>query len=685
MPSTLFLLFFLVVVSVSRGSDDDDDDHHQKSPATTINDDGALGAECKHTQSDSGTHWCIPTPGLSANAVLDDLHVLDYSVNGAAAAGKTVFFKLDARRYSTTRFVHGLSLFVHLNTKNAYDPELEAEQLFLLTEASRTEAILERRYLRKGVYTLQLAPSELEPLVYYFEFRNLMGRDVDFALLFQLDQPEQKFLDLPATIDARQAEGDKLLYYFVNLTQARAEQRSAAVAPRFVSARILSNVRELAQECGSEDDFVEQHQCESILMAEAVSDFWGTTFPACVAHDELRRGVSRDCWPAAVTVGRLAALSERGSLFRAYAMCPDNLCNDGCREGILQAWLVKHWDDEGVAAEAKAICKNLDDMGESCWAGLGAGLFTVQANEVVQRGQHPQTAFRNVSEECRKIAEGLDEATRTTAQEWCVEGAFRHYAGTVTANATDAEYAASFIALCQPDLLDDATLVPKCHAAQGFSAAYRARGNLGAAEETCGRLFQSAEVQSTMYGGRDDCLRAVSEYLNAEKLHKEAVATCPLDNLYSAVLYNISPRYTSPPGPGDERVVLRLLDWFNGSATWDGAVAADDDELWWFAVDSNQASTKFVVTIHSYDPAHPPTTPPPKKGDTPAAAASSPADDVAAARTNVAAVDRVTQQTTRQITGVYAGVTFAFVCLKLLLLAWLRKKLRGHSFYAVVV
>ncbi len=648
-----------------------------------------LAPECKRTHSDAGTYWCIPTPKWDDGARGGSLHVLDYDVPDSVPAGKTVFFKLDASGFSSGAFPLGLSLFVHLNTKNCFDATLDAEQLFLATQASKGEAVLERRYVRKGVYTLQLAPREFEPTVYYFEFRNLMGRDVVFTMLFQLDVPEQKFLDSPTTIELRQAEGDKMLYYYVDMKGARADKPGAK--PQFVEAHILTDVPRLADECAATQDFLEQHDCEKFLLGEANLHFWGTTLPACVAHDELRRGVARDCWSAAVEVGRLAASTSRGSVYRAYAMCPDGLCNDGCREGVLQAWVGMHWSDHKTTAdgqpkvigvEAKTICRELGDVTESCYGGLGAGLFTVEANRAAKAGAKAATAFRAVAAHCAEISAHLDDATRATAADWCVDGAFRHFAGAVTANCTDATYPATFVSLCDPAAIGDAALQLKCHTALGFSAAYRARGDLVTAQQTCGRLFASSEAQATAMGGRDDCLRSVAAYLNAEKLHKESVATCPVDNLYSVVLYNLAPTYTSPPGVDDSGVVIRTLEWLNGSALWDGATCNDSADLWWFAVDANQASAKMVLTVHSRDPRIPLTTLAPAAGAK-ATAAATKADDVAAARTN-AAVALAVQQTTRQLTGVYAGVTFAFVCLKLLLLVWLRKKLRGSSFYGVI-
>lgn len=574
-----------------------------------------------------------------------------------------------------------MSLYVHLIAKNAYQRNLEAEQLFLSTDESKKEAFVDRRYTHKGVYTVQMAPHEFEPVVYYVEYRNLLGRDVDYTMLFHIDEPQQKFLNLPVTVDGREAEGDKLLYFFVDLVAARAEAKSTAISPLFFEARIQSGIQQLAKNCAAEDDFVAQHVCERILVGEAVNEFWGTYFPACVAHDELRRGIALDCWPAAVEVGRLAAYSTGHNLFKAYAMCPENLCNDGCRHGILLSWVSNHWDDDSVdsdgremviGTESRTICAELDDMNESCFGGLGAGLFSVAANAASRDGKHPQTVFKEVAHECGEIVSGLEDAFRLTAQDWCIEGAFKHYAGAVTANLTDSAFAAAFPALCDPELIDDSQLLPKCHAAQGFSAAYRARGSTAGANRFCALLAASEELQNTVHGGRDECLRSVLEFLDPEKLHKEAVAQCPVDDLYSVFVFNLSPDYSSS-SPVTEPIVMRTLDWFNGTALWDGLVAAADDELWWFAVDANEASTKIVFTVHSRDPRIVPTTLKPNK-----ATSATRVDDVKAERTNARA-DAVVAKTEARVTGVYAGVTLAFVALKLLLLLWLRKKLRGHG------
>jgi hypothetical protein len=598
-------------------------------------------------------------------------------------SGKTVFFKLDASSFDAKAYPRGLSLYVHLIAKNAYQRSLEAEQLFLATDETKKEAIVDRRYTHKGVYTVQMAPHEFAAETYYIEYRNLLGRDVDFIVLFQLDEPQQKFLNLPVTVDGHEAEGDKLLYFFVDLAAARADAKAQPIAPAFFEARILTGIPQLAKNCAAEDDFVAQHVCERILVGEAVSDFWGTYFPACVAHDELRRGIALDCWPAAVEVGRLAAYSTGHNLFKAYAMCPENLCNDGCRHGILLSWVSNHWDDDAVdsdgremviGTESRTICAELDDMGESCFGGLGAGLFSVAANAASRDGVHPQTVFKTVWSECGEIVSGLEDAFRLTAQDWCIEGAFKHYAGAITANLSDADYASSFAALCDPALIDDSALLPKCHAAQGFSAAYRARGNVAAANRFCAQLAASEELQNTVHGGRDECLRSVLEFLDPEKLHKEAVAQCPIDDLYSVFVFNLSPDYSSS-SPVTEPIVMRTLDWFNGTALWDGLVSQPDDELWWFAIDANEASAKIVFTVHSRDPRIPLTTAKPKPGATTAA---SPVDDVRAERTNARA-DAVRAKTETRVTGVYAGVTMAFVGLKLLLLLWLRKKLRGHG------
>jgi hypothetical protein len=66
-----------------------------------------------------------------------------------------------------------------------------------------------------------------------------------------------------------------------------------------------------------------------------------------VRTQELRRGVAQDCWQAAVIVGRSAvraracvrvrvtlrtqAIATQRNFFEAYAMCPLDLCDDGCR------------------------------------------------------------------------------------------------------------------------------------------------------------------------------------------------------------------------------------------------------------------------------------------------------------------------------------------------------------------
>jgi hypothetical protein len=465
--------------------------------------------------------------------------------------------------------------------KNAYQRSLEADQLFLATDETKKEAIVDRRYTHKGVYTVQMAPHEFGPEVYYVEYRNLLGRDVDFTMLFQLDEPQQKFLNLARHCRRPRGRGRQAALLLCRPRRRARRGQVAADRTRLFRGSHCHGIPQLAKDCAAEDEFVAQHVCERILVGEAVSDFWGTYFPACVAHDELRRGIALDCWPAAVEVGRLAAYSTGHNLFKAYAMCPENLCNDGCRHGILLSWVSNHWDDDSVdsdgrevviGTESRTICSELDDMGESCFGGLGAGLFSVAANAASRDGVHPQTVFKNVWNECGEIVSGLEDAFRLTAQDWCIEGAFKHYAGAITANLSDTDYANSFASLCDPALIDDSSLLPKCHAAQGFSAAYRARGNVAAANRFCAQLAASEELQNTVHGGRDECLRSVLEYLDPEKLHKEAVAQCPIDDLYSVFVFNLSPDYSSS-SPVTEPIVMRTLDWFNGTALWDGLVS----------------------------------------------------------------------------------------------------------------
>jgi hypothetical protein len=479
---------------------------------------------------------------------------------------------------------------------------------------------------------------------------------------FSSTSRSKSFSISPVTVDGHEAEGDKLLYFYVDLAAARAEAKSQPDGARLFRGSHCHRHSAARQRTAPPRTSLSRSTSASAFSSARRSAIFGApTFPACIAHDELRRGIALDCWPAAVEVGRLAAYSTGHNLFKAYAMCPENLCNDGCRHGILLSWVSNHWDDDSVdsdgremviGTESRTICAELDDMGESCFGGLGAGLFSVAANAASRDGVHPQTVFKNVWNECGEIVSGLEDAFRLTAQDWCIEGAFKHYAGAITANLSDTDYANSFASLCDPALIDDSSLLPKCHAAQGFSAAYRARGNTAAANRFCAQLAASEELQNTVHGGRDECLRSVLEFLDPEKLHKEAVAQCPIDDLYSVFVFNLSPDYSSS-SPVTEPIVMRTLDWFNGTALWDGLVSQPDDELWWFAIDANEASAKIVFTVHSRDPRIPLTTAKPKPGATTAAAR---VDDVKAERTNARA-DAVRATTETRVTGVYAGVT----------------------------
>jgi hypothetical protein len=207
---------------------------------------------------DKGIYRCIPTGDLSQRS--SGLHVVEYEdevrisigqsssiplntspqKKGTVLSGKTIFFKLDASSFDASAYPRGLSLYVHLIPKNAYQRSLEADQLFLATDETKKEAIVDRRYTHKGVYTVQMAPHEFGPEVYYVEYRNLLGRDVEFTVLFQLDEPQQKFLNSPVTVDGHEAEGDKLLYFYVDLAAARAEAKSQPIAPAFFEAHIVT-------------------------------------------------------------------------------------------------------------------------------------------------------------------------------------------------------------------------------------------------------------------------------------------------------------------------------------------------------------------------------------------------------------------------------------------------------------
>lgn len=45
--------------------------------------------------------------------------------------------------------------------------------------------------------------------------------------------------------------------------------------------------------CGDEPAFDKQQSCEESLLMTAVTEYWGTNFAMCLAHEELRRGIAQ--------------------------------------------------------------------------------------------------------------------------------------------------------------------------------------------------------------------------------------------------------------------------------------------------------------------------------------------------------------------------------------------------------
>ena len=205
-----------------------------------------------------------------------------------------------------------------------------------------------------------------------------------------------------------------------------------------VSVRIDSDVTELADVCGDVSDFVAQDECESELIEKAVLDFFGTPFALCVAHEELARGIARDCWSAARIVGKAAATSSLVSFRELWRMCPAGVCGDGCRHGVLLGWGGAHYAADEFVDEARAVCDRVGEQSESCWGGLGAGLVREQARLMRETagvqtdhdhdGGTIEAALRAVQRECEDLVDELDsQAKRERAGEWCVEGAVREW------------------------------------------------------------------------------------------------------------------------------------------------------------------------------------------------------------------------------------------------------------------
>ena len=142
-------------------------------------------------------------------------------------------------------------------------------------------------------------------------------------------------------------------------------------------------------------------------------------------------------------------------------------CDDGCRHGVLEAWVERNYDDDNFVTMAGEICEKLDDERASCWEGIGGGLYTRMSQSVWANGQKRIYALPEVSNACEHIAESLPESKRHDAIEWCQDGAFRHYADALTTSLDDDDYVKEFPGFCDPPPLQhDAHLLEHCHEAQ---------------------------------------------------------------------------------------------------------------------------------------------------------------------------------------------------------------------------